>query len=247
MRMWNTEVLGSAVEAQVLQRSRSQLLVIPVIIAAVAVLLPTGPLFGQNDLAQAPPAAAASSNGFSQAFQSPFQPGQAHPSQQEARDPWKFEGRLHLQKGTSEGYLVLQMDLDQGHYIYSVSPEGSPAPTKISVVKNPAIQTRGDFAPNVQPEVNENDPVFQRRIEKHKGRVQFFIPCQLDARVDFQATGMPVIEFNGQVCSTDGVCIPINGQKIAVTFAGFFERANQSANKAGQPAANGEKQPLLGR
>jgi len=178
------------------------------------------------------------------AKQSPFQAGQA---QQEAQDPWQFEGRLHLQKGTSEGYLVLQMDLDQGHYIYSVNPKGSPAPTKISVVANPVVQTRGTFAPNVQPEVNENDPVFRRRIEKHKGQVQFFVPCQLDPNVDFQTTGMPVIEFNGQVCSADGVCIPINGQKVAVKFAGFFERENQSADKTAQPAASGEKQMLLDR
>jgi len=138
------------------------------------------------------------------------------------------------------------MDLDKGHYIYSVDPKGSPAPTKISVVANPAIQVRGSFAPNVQPEVNENDPVFQRRIEKHKGRVQFFIPCQLDAGVDFQASGMPVIEFNGQVCSADGVCIPISSEKITVKFAGFFERENQSANQAAQPAT-GNNQDILGR
>ena len=242
MRMWKTAVAGCEIETRVLLRTRSHLL-LATAIATVVMLVSASQSFGQNGSFQAP-ATEAANNGFSSACQSPFKAGQ---TKQATQDPWKFEGRLHLQKGTNEGYLVLQMDLDKGHYIYSVSPDGSPAPTKISVVKNPAVRTKGSFAPNVQPEVNENDPVFQRRIEKHKGQVQFFVPCQLDASVDFQGAGMPVIEFNGQVCSADGVCIPISAQKIAVTFAGFFERENQSANQSGQPASNGGQQTLLGR
>ena len=165
-------------------------------------------------------------------FQSPFAKNQFNAGQPAApKDPWKFEGRLHLEKGTNGGYLVLQVDLDPEHYIYSVSPTGSPAPTKISVVPNPAIATHGLFSPNVQPAVNENDPVFRRRIEKHKGTVQFFVRCQIDANMDLQPAGMPTIEFNGQVCSEGGVCIPINAEKVSVKFAGYFERKAQSASK----------------
>ena len=240
MRMWKTAVADCEMETRVLLSTCCYLF----LVTMLAMLLSTSQSFGQSDSTQATPTGSANKSGLSQSFQSPFQAGLA---QQVAQDPWKFEGRLHPQKGTSEGYLVLQMDLDHGHYIYSVNPKGSPAPTKISVVANPAVQTRGAFSPNVQPEVNENDPVFRRRIEKHKGQVRFFVPCQLDANVDFQATGMPVIEFNGQVCSADGVCIPISGQKVAVKFAGFFERENQSADKTAQPAAGGSSQKLLGR
>ena len=240
MRMWKTAVADCEVEARVLQSTGCYLF----LATMLAMLILSNESFGQSGSSQASPSGSANKSGLSAQFQSPIQAGQP---QQEAQDPWQFEGRLHLQKGTSEGYLVLQMYLDQGHYIYSVNPKGSPAPTKINVVANPVVQTRGTFAPNVQPEVNENDPVFRRRIEKHKGQVQFFVPCQLDPNVDFQTTGMPVIEFNGQVCSADGVCIPINGQKVAVKFAGFFERENQSADKTAQPAASGEKQMLLDR
>ncbi len=212
--------------------------------AVVLMLICTSDSFGQADSFQAVQKSDTNQNGFSQAFKSPFNAGQ---TQNEEREPWEFEARLHLEKGTSEGYLVLQVDLDKGHYIYSVGPEGSPAPTKISVVANPSVKTRGVFAPNVPAEVTENDPVFNRRIEKHKGQVQFFVPCQLDPSVDFQAVGMPVIEFNGQVCSATGVCIPINGRKITAKFAGFFERENQSAAKTSQPAPKDAKQTLLGR
>ena len=178
------------------------------------------------------------SNQNGQPASSSFQGFAASPEMQTQADPWKFEGRLHLQKGTSTGYIVLQIDLQPGHYIYSVNPEGSPAPTSVSLVQNPAVKTEGTFSPNVQPLVNENDPVFHRRIEKHKERVQFFIPCEMDPTADFQTTGMPVIEFNGQVCSENGVCVPLRKQQIAVQFAGYFERENQSAGNtaAAQPS-----------
>ncbi len=226
MRMWKTE-------SKICRPNVSNVRGLAVSMTAMGACL----LFGvqnhssaQDNFSQ-PPAASAtpSSDGLGQAFESRFSAGQQEP---EMRDPWQFAGRLHLEKGTSQGYLVLQVDLDPGHYIYSVSPQGSPAPTQIRVATNPAVKTTGEFSPNVQPEVNENDPVFQRRIEKHKGRVQFFVPCQLNPNADFQATGMLEIEFNGQVCSQDGVCIPINAQKVAVSFAGYFERENQSANNA---------------
>ena len=141
-----------------------------------------------------------------------------------AQQPWKFEGRLHLQEGSTEGYIVLQIDLAPGHYIYSVSPEGSPAPTKIEVVPSASVQVAQGFSPDQPPTVIENDPVFQRRIEKHTNRVQFFVSCRLDPNADYKLTGLPVIEFNGQVCSKDGVCLPIRDKKIPVEFAGYFQQ-----------------------
>lgn len=148
------------------------------------------------------------------------------------QQPWKFEGRLHLQQGSTEGYIVLQVDLAPGHYIYSVSPEGSPAPTKIEIVPSASVKTSNSFSPDQPPSVTENDPVFQRRIEKHTGRVQFFVPCKLDPNADYKLTGMPVVEFNGQVCSKDGVCIPIRNEKIKVNFAGYFEQETNGQTSA---------------
>ena len=153
-----------------------------------------------------------------------------------AEQPWQFEGRLHLQQGSTEGYIVLQIDLAPGHYIYSVSPEGSPAPTKIEVVPSPSVKVAQKFSPDQPPTVIENDPVFQRRIEKHTNRVQFFVPCQLDPNADYKLTGLPLIEFNGQVCSKDGVCLPIRNKKIEVNFAGYFQQdsAGETSNTQSQ-------------
>lgn len=160
--------------------------------------------------------------------------GESKSNQQQR--PWKFQGRLHLQQDSTEGYIVLQVDLAPGHYIYSVSPEGSPAPTKISVVPSASVQTAESFSPDKPPAVIENDPVFERRIEKHTDRVQFFVPCRLDPNADYKLTGLPMIEFNGQVCSKDGVCIPIRNQKIAVQFAGYFQQESAGATSAISPA-----------
>ncbi len=243
MRMWKTVVVGCEIEDRDCRRGPCRLSWLTSV-AVVALLISTNNCFAQDNSFGSARKSGTDQNGFSQAFESRFNAGQ---TQNEVHEPWKFEARLHLEKGTSEGYLVLQVDLEEGHYIYSVSAEGSPAPTKISVAANPSVQTRGVFAPNVSAEVTQDDPVFHRRIEKHKGQVQFFVPCQLDANIDFQAAGMPVIEFNGQVCSSDGVCIPISGHKITAKFAGFFERKNQSASQTAQPTPNGEKQISLGR
>ena len=172
-----------------------------------------------------------------QANQKFTRPTFGKPAAPVAQQPWKFEGRLHLQEGSTEGYIVLQIDLAPGHYMYSVSPEGSPAPTKIEIVPSASIQVAQEFSPDQPPTVIENDPVFQRRIEKHTDRVQFFVPCRLDPNADYKLTGLPVIEFNGQVCSKDGVCLPIRNKKIEVKFAGYFQQ-----DSAGEMSSNQEQE-----
>lgn len=162
--------------------------------------------------------------------------GRPQAQEQQQEQPWKFQGRLHLQQDSTEGYLVLQVDLAPDHYIYSVSPDGSPAPTKISVVPSASVQTAESFSPDQPPAVIENDPIFERRIEKHTDRVQFFVPCRLDPHADYKLTGLPVIEFNGQVCSKNGVCIPIRNQKIAVEFAGYFQQESTGVTSGTSPS-----------
>ena len=187
---------------------------------AIVLALVVSAMFGSTLLAQSDNA-----NRSQQTINRPKFGKPAVPAAQQ--QPWKFEGRLHLQQGSTEGYIVLQVDLAPEHYIYSVSPEGSPAPTKIEIVPSASVETADTFSPDKPPSVVENDPVFQRRIEKHTGRVQFFVPCKLDPNADYKLTGMPTIEFNGQVCSKDGVCIPIRKKKIQVNFAGYFEQETE--------------------
>lgn len=142
-------------------------------------------------------------------------------------DRYRLTGRFHLQKATNSGYLVLQCDLPKGSYVYSLTQQGTVRPTVIKVKSSDAFATTGKFIPDQQPTVIEKDKVFQQRVEKHlgdhNGKVQFFIPIQIHSNVD-PATLQPEMVFDGQVCSSAGVCMPIRNKSIKAKFAGYFER-----------------------
>lgn len=140
---------------------------------------------------------------------------------------YRLTGRFHLQKATNKGYLVLQCELPKGSYVYSLTKQGTMRPSVIKVNPSDAFATTGKFIPDQQPTVIENDKVFQQRVEKHfgdrTGKVQFFIPMQVHSNID-PATLQPELIFDGQVCSSEGVCMPIRNKSIKAKFAGYFER-----------------------
>ncbi|QEG20935.1 protein-disulfide reductase DsbD domain-containing protein [Mariniblastus fucicola] len=135
--------------------------------------------------------------------------------------PWKMTSRIHLEKGTNKGYLVVQIDLDEGYYVYSLNPEGSPAPTRLAVLPSNDLKVQSKFVSDKPPHVIEKDPVFNQRIEKHKGQVQFFASIVVRPGVDLQKLAQEV-QFSGQVCS-DNACQPIRKQTATASFSGFFE------------------------
>ena len=147
-----------------------------------------------------------------------------------AAEPWSMTSRVHVQQGTGDAYLVFQIDLAKGHYIYSVTPDGSPAPTQITATASPDFQLVDTFSPDVAPIVIENDPVFQRRVEKHKGTVQFFAPIKLSDGVDPETMQLEIV-FNGQVCSEGGSCVPVRDHRQFATFAGWFAGGDQQAEQ----------------
>lgn len=148
-------------------------------------------------------------------------------AQSRQTDRYRLTGRFHLQQATNCGYLVLQCDLPKGSYVYSLTQQGSVRPTVIKVKPSDDFATTGKFIPDRQPTVIEKDAVFQQRVEKHlgdrTGKVQFFIPIQLDGNTD-PATLQPELIFDGQVCSNAGICMPIRNKSIKAKFAGYFER-----------------------
>lgn len=150
-----------------------------------------------------------------------------------AAKPWKLTTEIHLEKGTNQGYLVVQVDLSEGHHIYSLSPEGSPAPTKLAVLPSNDLRVISKFASDKAPTVIEMDPVFERRIEKHKGSVKFFAPIKVRPGVDLAKLTQEV-QFSGQVCSESG-CQPIRNFKSNALFTGYFEIPKTGNNEnAGQ-------------
>jgi DsbC/DsbD-like thiol-disulfide interchange protein len=149
------------------------------------------------------------------------------------KGPWQLSSRIHLEKGTNKGYLVLQVDLQEGYHVYSINPEGSPLPSKIAMSPSADIRMVSKFESDKPPIVIEKDPVFQRRIEKHKGKVQFFASIEVRPGVDLKKLTSEVT-FTGQICSKDA-CQLVRGKKVAASFAGHFEMP-AGQNKAGQTA-----------
>ena len=131
-------------------------------------------------------------------------------------------GRYHLITGTQRGVLILKAQIPAGSYIYSVTQEGSPPPSKITVTDSDQYRIKGKFSSDRNPKVIKFDPIFESRLEKHLELVQFFVPIELKPGSD-PAKIQPEILFDGQVCSDAGLCMPIRGQKIKAKFAGYYE------------------------
>jgi len=140
--------------------------------------------------------------------------------------PYQLSGRFHLQAGTTQGYLVLECQLQPGSYIYSLTQSQPLKPTQISVTPSEQYALMGSFNPDQPAKVIEKDPVFEQRVEKHSGTVRFFVPFEIAPGVDANEV-KPQLVIDGQVCSEDGFCMPINAQSVTADFAGYFERTGQ--------------------
>lgn len=139
----------------------------------------------------------------------------------EPNRPWKLTSRIHLEKGSNRGYLVVQLDLADGYHVYSLNAEGSPSPTRLAVLPSNDLLVQSKFASDKAPMVIEKDPVFGQRIEKHKGQVQFFASIVVRPGVDLKKLSQEV-QFSGQICS-ENACQPIRKQTATAQFSGFFE------------------------
>ena len=161
------------------------------------------------------------------------QPAAPAPAEAVLAQPWKISSQIHLEKGSTEGYIVVQLDLSKGYHIYSLNPQGSLSPTRLAVLPSNDLRVKTKFVSDKAPLVIENDPIFERRIEKHKGQVRFFAPIKVRAGVDPQKLTQEV-QFSGQVCSADG-CQPIQNYISNASFAGYFESPKTGNNaSAGQ-------------
>ena len=135
----------------------------------------------------------------------------------------KVTARYHIESGKNRGFLIVKLDISPGSHIYSLTQKEPLQPSKLVVKPSKAYAVGKKFKCDKQPKVIEKDPVFQARLEKHTGTVQFYIPIQL-ASVTNPKSVQPEITFSGQVCSDQGYCVPISGITAKAKFAGFFER-----------------------
>ncbi len=140
-----------------------------------------------------------------------------------SQNPYRLTARIHLEAGTHQGYFVVQVELAKGTYIHSLFVDEALNPSKIEVRSNGVIRFLDQFESDLPPKVIEQDPVFGKRMEKHYQKVQFFAPISVEVPDQFHKNTIPVL-FSGQVCSDQGMCLPIRSKKIEASFSGFFRR-----------------------
>jgi thiol:disulfide interchange protein len=145
---------------------------------------------------------------------------------QSPAQPYKLTSRFHLQQGSNHGYLVVRMEMPAGSYIYSMTQTAPLRPSKIDVAHSRQFRLKGTFTPDQPPTVIEKDPIFEQRLEKHKGTVQFFVPIEVAPGTTPEKLTAEVT-FSGQVCSDQGVCLPLSDVASKGKFAGFFSPTPQ--------------------
>ncbi|MEM7782998.1 MAG: protein-disulfide reductase DsbD domain-containing protein [Planctomycetota bacterium] len=149
--------------------------------------------------------------------------GQSGSKQVQDQKPYNISSRIHLQQGTNRGYLVVQMELAKGNYVYSLTQKGDIPATKIKVKKSSQFRQLDQFHPDRPAKVIQDDPIFGQRVEKHMGKIQFFAPIEVAGGVTVSDISVEV-ELEGQVCSDEGYCLPIRGSVVRGKFAGYFQR-----------------------
>lgn len=150
----------------------------------------------------------------------------------EAKKPFRLSSRFHLKKGTNQGYLIVKFELPDKSYIYSLTQPQPFSKTKITVANSPHFSLTGkrSFTPDRNPKIIESDPDFGKRLEKHSGVVQFFVPIKVNDTITANEL-LIKIEIDGQICD-ETTCLPISREKTTAKFAGFFDPTDK---KTGVP------------
>ncbi len=155
--------------------------------------------------------------------------------------PYKLSSRFHLQTNSNHGYLVVKMEMRTGSYIYSMTQAAPLKPSTLKVADSRQFRLSGTFTPDRPPTIIEKDPIFEQRLEKHKGVVQFFVPIEIAPGTDPKQLSAEIV-FNGQVCTDQGMCMPLSDVKAKGKFAGFFSPAPKTGTPDnGMPQRNAQR------
>ena len=133
----------------------------------------------------------------------------------------KFAAEYQVKSGTRQGVIMLSADIASGNHIYALKQDGTMPPSKLSVVKRETFALSGQFKPDSKPIVVDPDPVFQK-LAKHKGKVVFWVPFELSDGADVEKLDVE-LEFNGTVCSVEGMCFPIRNHRIRAIYTGEYD------------------------
>ncbi|MEL7496037.1 MAG: protein-disulfide reductase DsbD domain-containing protein [Planctomycetota bacterium] len=149
---------------------------------------------------------------------------------------YKFSSRVHLKQGTTQGYLVVKVELNPGFHIYSITQKGAVPPTKLKVAESKQYKL-GKFNPDTPAKITK-DPWLKQDVEKHVGQVQFFAPIEFASNVD-PGKLQVALELSGQVCGEQS-CVQVN-EKMKASFAGYFSPKPKKPESKSKPSIAQEK------
>ena len=133
-----------------------------------------------------------------------------------------FDGSFQVEKGQRRGRLAITVQSAPTWHIYSqTQPDGGPQRSQITVTESPAFKVIGPFRPDREP-YRHDDPIYPGvPIEEFDETVVFTAPIELAADTDPEKLAIEVF-FDGQVCTTNGTCLPIEHENVPIQFGGFY-------------------------
>ncbi len=131
-----------------------------------------------------------------------------------------FEASYELQTSGQTGRVQVTASIESGWHMYSTTQaEGGPNKTAIELLSD-QVKLSGPFVPDHAPDVSLIDVFPGLPIEEHHDVVTWTAPFTVVKTFDTERDKLEV-SVVGQVCKTDGACIPIN-EKLSASFQGTF-------------------------
>ena len=134
-----------------------------------------------------------------------------------------FFGSYQIAVGQRQGRLSVRAEIVPNWHIYSLTqPRGGPLKSTIKVEDSPQFRITGPFQPDRDPHAYTDKEVFVGvRIEEHEEEVVFTAPIEVAEGVDVEKLKVKLF-FNGQVCETNGACVPLENRLVEIEFKGFY-------------------------
>ena len=129
-------------------------------------------------------------------------------------------GKLRVQQGGRDGVLEIKAVLAPDWHVYAIDQQGGPGPAKITAKPSDQFEVRGPFEADRPPQVRTTKE-FDVPPREHDGQVTWAAPVRLAAGVDPQQV-RPAVVFDGLMCQDKVGCKPVFGERVAVTFGGYY-------------------------
>lgn len=145
----------------------------------------------------------------------------------DAQGDLELSGSLRLLPDGRHGVLQVQARITDGWHVYSLTQQGGPGPSKITVPASDKIGVLGPFQPDQEPKVREVEH-FDVPLEEHYGQVTWTAPVRISEGLDPQSLELQAL-VDAILCHDDIGCSPIMDKPVDVRFAGTLDASDPLA------------------